>query len=144
MKNKEMVNFLKIKYIFNVLFGFCKNHEYACNSGNNFQYIDISSFFMSQRAVKSWIIANIKEIIVSKEFVLHFERKTFKIKPQKGHFGSKWQINKLSSDHCCQHRHYLGDNMVAISQVNSTLILFVCNSKIIVHTFLLLFKLMRI
>jgi hypothetical protein len=53
MNNNEMVDFLKIKYIFNVLYGFGKNHEYTCNSENNFQNIAISSFFISQRAVKS-------------------------------------------------------------------------------------------
>jgi hypothetical protein len=30
-------------------------------------------FFFSQRAVKSWIIANIHEIVMSQEFFLYFE-----------------------------------------------------------------------
>jgi hypothetical protein len=62
---------------------------YFTDSENNFQNIAISSFFVSQRAVKSWIIANIHEIIIRKEIFLYFERKTFKSIPLKEHFGGK-------------------------------------------------------
>ena len=77
-----------------------KNHEYTCNSENNFQNIAISSFFISQRAVKSWIIANIHEIIISQEYFLYFERKTSKFKPKKGHFVGKWPYLQILSIKC--------------------------------------------
>jgi hypothetical protein len=92
MNNKEMMIFQRIKYIFKVFYGFGKNHEYTCNSENNFQNIAISSFFISQRAVKSWIISK-----DSKEFFCHFVRKTFKFKLQKGHFGEKWPFSQILS-----------------------------------------------
>ena len=73
IKNEEMANIKKIKDIFNVFLGFWKVYEYTCTFENNFQNNTISSFFISQRAVKSWIIANIHEKLVSLEFVFHFE-----------------------------------------------------------------------
>ena len=45
--------------------------------------------FISQRGVKSWIIANLQEIIMSKEFLLNFKQKSFKFKTQKEHIGGK-------------------------------------------------------
>ena len=58
---------------------FAKIMNYTCNSEIYFQNIAISSFFISQRAVKSWIIANILEIIMSKEYCFNFVGKTVKI-----------------------------------------------------------------
>ena len=65
IKIAEMVKNSKIKHVFNVFYGFSKFLDYTYNFENNFQNIAISSFFIAQRAVKSWIIAKIQEILFS-------------------------------------------------------------------------------
>ena len=79
----------KIMYVFNVFYGFSKIYEYTCNFENNFENIAISSFFIAQRAVKSWIIANIHEILLSHEHSLHFECMVPKFSLEKENFGGK-------------------------------------------------------
>jgi hypothetical protein len=62
-----------------------------------FEKFTIPFLFIAQSAVKAWIIANLQEIVIIKEFFLHFERKTSKCKLQKGHFGEKWQFLQILS-----------------------------------------------
>ena len=85
----------KIKYVFNVFYGFSKILKYTYNFDNNFQNIAISSFFIAQRAVKSWVIANIHEIPLSHDYFFHFERKVPKFKLVKGYFGGKWTLLQI-------------------------------------------------
>ena len=95
-----MVKNSKIKYVFNVFYGFSKIQEYTCNFENNFQNIAISSFVIAQRAVKSWIIANIHEILFSHDYFYNFERKVPKFKPKKGYFGGKWRFLQIRGMKC--------------------------------------------
>ena len=65
-------------------------HEYTCNSENNFQTITISSFYITQRAVKASIIANLLKIIKNTEVFFILKRKGIKYMLENVHFGEKW------------------------------------------------------
>ena len=69
-------------YIYDFM-DFVKIINYTCNSEIYFQNLAISSFFISQIALRSWIIANNLEIIMSKEYCFNFEGKTVKISHKK-------------------------------------------------------------
>ena len=70
--------FAKNKSDFQCILRIWQKLEYKCNSENNFQTIVISSFLITQRAVKSRIIANLLKINKNTEFCLIFKRKGVK------------------------------------------------------------------
>ena len=72
-------------------------HVYSCFCKyiENWLYsLQIHHFLVFYRSgtVKARIIANLLNIIMSKEFFLIFERKWSKYMMERGHFGEKWQI----------------------------------------------------
>jgi hypothetical protein len=92
MKNNCMQNFRPCWQLLNP-----PPHAWNFKTYFIFFKFTISLFFIVQRALKSWIIANLQEIVMRKAVCLQFEGKTLKIKPQKGDFGEKWQFWQILS-----------------------------------------------